>query len=478
MKAIVVGAGIGGLATALRLAHRGYAVEVLERGERVGGRCRSLEIQGCRFDVGPTLLMMLGPLRRLFEDIGEPLERHLALTLCDPTYRVFFADGSRLDPSPNLALMTERVEAMCGSEEARRIGPFFERLRRLAEAAVPAFVERDYAGPWSLFGPKELSLLLRHRLLANLSKTVDRTFRDERLRMLFSFQTLYLGLSPKEAPWVYALLAWMECGEGVWYPQGGLAQVSETLARLTEARGATIRTGCAVRRIEGGGVHLANGETRAADVVVCNADLPYARRELLGESPKRLRASCSALCLYLDYEGELPGLLHHNVFFGPDFEANLRAVFNGAPMPEDPAFYACLSARNDPTAAPPGHANLSLLIPCPNLDHPLGETQLATLRNCVLDRLRREVGLDPTRIAGERAVGPNEWATELNLDRGAAFGLSHHFLQSAAFRPSNRSRSNPRLVFVGASTRPGNGVPMALISAELAERRVLEILRR
>lgn len=473
----IVGAGMGGLALAARLAHRGHRVVVFEKTGVVGGRNRPLRVGGSEFDAGPTLLMMLDPFFALFRDLGERLEDHLDLVLCDPSYRVFWAEGSRLDSTPNVALMVRRLERLAGPDDALAYPALLGRLAALYRDAVPNFVRVDYRSLADFASARKLALVAKHRMLANLGRQVERAVRDERLRMLLSFQTMYLGLSPFDAPWVYGVLTYMECGEGIWYPRGGMVRLAEAIAGLARARGAEIRLNAEVRAITGSRVHLADGEALEADEIVVNADLPYAERELLGEpvttAKRRRRYSCSALMFYIDYAGRLPELLHHNVFFGSDFRGNLDDIFHRRRIPDDPAFYACVSARTDPARAPEGSDNLMLLVPCPNLEEGWTETAECRLREAVFARLRREVGFAPERIRGLRVVGPGDWRTELNLDRGAAFGLSHDFWQSAFFRPGLRSRSNPRVSFVGASTQPGNGLPMVLISAELVERRLL-----
>jgi phytoene desaturase len=472
---IVVGAGLGGLATALRLSHLGHRVTVLEKTDQVGGRNREVKVGPATFDGGPTLLMMLDPFRKLFEDVGERLEDQLQLSLCDPGYRVFFADGARIEGTPNVARMIRQIQDLSDPEDALAYPRLLGDLAALYEASIPNFVRKNFYGPADFFAPRSLGLVRRHRMLGNLASGIARYVRDPRLRMLFSFQTMYLGLSPYEAPWVYAVLTYMEYGEGIWYPKGGMVEVCRSVARLAERRGTNVRLNAPVAKIEGNRVVLESGETLEADAVICNADLPYAERELASRpAPRadRRRYSCSAYMLYLDYEGELPQLLHHNVFFGRDFEGNLADIFTREKLPEDPAFYACVSARSDPQQAPAGHENLYVLVPCPNLDRPWATADGCELQERVFSRLASEVGFDPTRVAAMREYSPIDWKEDLNLDHGAAFGLSHHFAQSAFFRPGNRSRSNPNLYYVGASTVPGNGLPMVLISAELVEDRL------
>ncbi len=469
---VVIGAGVGGLATALRLAHRGEQVIVLEKTDQVGGRNRTMRVGECDFDGGPTLMMMLDPFKKLFTDVGERMEDHLDISLCNPSYRVFYRDGTRINGSPNVAEMMAQIEKISGPKDAARYPQMIGDLAALYEASIPNFVRSNFTNKFKTFSPGSLALVLKHGMLGNLAKRVERYMDDERLRMLFSFQTMYLGLSPFDSPWVYATLTYMEYGQGIWYPKGGMPKISHAIADLAVKKGAEIRLNHSVSRIEGSRVVLESGETIDAKAVISNADLPYSDRVLVGKPMKPKRYSCSAYVLYFDYEGELPDLLHHNVFFGADFRGNLDEIFHRRGLPADPAFYASISARSDAERAPQGHENLYVLVPCSNLDRPFTSSDAAALRGSVIDRLSHEVGLDATRIRGEASFGPNEWQQVLNLEKGAAFGLSHDFLQSAFFRPGNVSKSNKHLFHVGASTTPGNGLPMVLISAELVEERL------
>lgn len=471
-RIVIVGAGLGGLAAGLRLAHEGHLVTILEKTDQIGGRNRRVRVNACDFDGGPTLLMMLEPFRKLFADVGERLEDHLSLSLCDPGYRVFYSDGSRISAIPNVDRMTDEIRRI-SPRDAERYPAFLENLSELYKDSVPNFIEKNFYSPIHFFGPKSLALVMKHGMLGNLAKRVERTFEDPRVRMLFSFQSMYLGLSPYEAPWVYATLAYMEFGPGIWYPKGGVPAISEVIAGLAQRRGDEVRLETAVDRIDGSAVTLATGEVVEADVVLCNADLPYAQRELQGLPDKRkLKSSCSAYAMFVDYAGSVPELGHHSIFFGKDFRENLDQIFSQMMLPEDPAFYSCVSCRSEPSRAPEGHENLFLLAPCPNLDRPWSDSDGCELRDRVFSRLERETSFRRENIQAIKVTSPVDWQRELNLDRGAAFGVSHHFRQSAYFRPSNRSRTNPRLYFVGASTVPGNGMPMVLISADLAVQRM------
>jgi phytoene desaturase len=477
---VVVGAGLGGLATALRLAHRGHRVTVLEKNDSTGGRNRRVQVGECAFDGGPTLMMMLDPFKKLFSDVGERLEDHMNIKLCDPSYRVFFADGSQIEGTPNVARMVAQIERLSGRHEAERYGKLLGDLAELYRISIPNFVRRNYNSMLDLASPKALGMVLQHHMLENLAKRIERYVEDPRLRMLFTFQTMYLGLSPYDAPWVYGVLTYMEYGEGIWYPMGGMARIHESVEELAATKGVEVRLNANVKAVRGKTVELDSGETITADAVITNADLPYSEETLEKEArkskpkPKR-RYSCSAYMMYIDYKGELPELLHHNVFFGSDFKGNLDALFHEPlSVPDEPAFYCCISKRSDPERAPEGHENVFVLIPCPNNDYPMSEADERKMQEYVYKRLHHAACFDKSKIVQMKSYGPRDWASDYNLDKGAAFGLSHDFMQSVCFRPDNRSKENPGVYYVGASTVPGNGLPMVLISAELVEDRLVK----
>ncbi len=477
---IIVGAGLGGLATALRLSHRGHKVTILEKNKHIGGRNSRVQVNECDFDGGASLMMMLDPFKSLFRDIGERIEDHLELKLCDPSYRVFFGDGSTIYGTPNVATMVDQIEKLCGRDEAERYGKLLGDLAELYRLSIPNFVRRNYNSPLDLVRLDSLKTVLKHHMLSNLSKRMEGYVSDPRLRMLFSFQTMYLGLSPFDAPWVYAVLTYMEYGEGIWYPMGGLSTINEKISELAVAKGVEIRTEAEVTSISGNTVTLVGGEVLSADAIICNNDLPYAEKQLVAPSgsstnkgaAKERRYSCSAYTMYLDYEGELPELKHHNIFFGNDFKGNLDGIFH-QPMGvhDDPAFYCCVSSKTDAQRAPAGHENIFVLVPCPNNDYDMKESDLERMRRHVFSRIP---GFDETKIRGMVTRTPKDWEEEYHLDKGATFGLAHDFWQSVCFRPDNRCKTNPHLFYVGASTVPGNGLPMVLISAELVEKRLEE----
>lgn len=483
-EVLIVGAGLGGLSAAVRLAAQGYRVRVLERHATPGGRCGLWESEGFRFDTGPTLLLMTDYLRKVFADAGRRMEDYLELRQLDPNYRVYFADGTRLDVTSRINGMLEGVEKI-----EPGVGPRF--LRFLAETSklytigLAAFVDRNVHRPRDFFNLKNGLLLLRARAMEQLQAMVGRFFRDERLQQAFSFQSLYLGLSPYESPAIYSLLPYTEVAGGLYFPMGGMHAIPRALARLAEELGVEISYGTEVSALERSGeriaaVRLADGRRLAADLVLVNADLPYAYETLLGEPYKnidRFDFSCSAYLMYLGVDRAYPALPHHNLVVPSDLRRACEDIFERHQVPADPAFYVCNPSKTDPALAPAGMENIYVLVPVPSQDpaRPIDwAVEGPRLEAEMLERLERFGLTDLKRhLVTKRTFTPADFHLELGATRGEAFGLAHGIDQVGYFRPHNRHAECTNLFFVGQSTHPGCGVPMVLISSRLVVERML-----
>ncbi len=481
---IVVGAGLGGLAAAIRLRHRGFRVTVLERHAHPGGRCGLWESEGFRFDTGPTLLLMVDYLRALFAEVGRPLERYLELRQLDPNYRVHYADGTTLDVTSRLNAMLEGLERI-----EPGVGPRF--LRFLSETAtlyrigLDGFVDRNIHKRADFFNLRNAGLLLRARAMERLQRMVRRYFRTEKLQHTFSFQSLYLGLSPFDSPAIYGLLPYTEVAGGLYFPMGGMHAMPRALARLAEEMGVEIRYRHDVRALERAdgriaAVTLADGTRLPADLVLANADLPYAYETLLGEKYPRIDRfdfSCSAFLMYLGVNRRYPELTHHALVVPRDLRTTCEDIFGGR-IPADPAYYVCNPSKTDPSLAPPGCENLYVLVPVPS-QQPGRELDWAVegprLEAAMLARLE-QFGLPDLRrhIVTRRTFTPADFSLEFSATRGEAFGLAHGIDQVGFFRPHNRHPSLENLYFVGQSTHPGCGIPMVLISSRLVVERMAE----
>jgi phytoene desaturase len=487
-RVAVIGAGVGGLAAAVRLAHAGFAVEVFERGAEPGGRCGRLRLGDFTFDTGPTLLLMPEVLEETFAAAGRPLADYLTLDRCDPNYRIHFRDGSTLTFTPDLERMARELERVEPGSFARYLA-FLARGHVQYRTSLERFVGRNFEHLGQFLTPASLRGIFAVRAHRRMYPEVARYFRDDRLRAALTFQTMYLGISPFRSPAVYGLLPYTELAGGIWYPRGGLHAVPLALARLADELGVRVHYGAPVAKVaiahgRARGLELADGRFVAAEAVLCNADLPWAYRNLIDprhatlRRADRLRYTSSAFMMYLGTRKRYPALLHHNVLFGGDYRGAFDDIFERLRVPADPSFYVNVSARTDPACAPSGSDNIYVLVPVPHRRPGLDwAVEGPRLREHVLARLA-DIGCpDVARhVEVERHFTPDDWEHELNLERGAAFGLSHDFFQVGPFRPPNQDPSIRNLFFVGASTQPGTGLPMVMLSARLVTERIVRHL--
>jgi phytoene desaturase len=489
MNVIVIGAGLGGIAVAGRLAKAGYKVTVLEKAQTPGGRAAVISKDGYHFDKGPTLFLMPQVFAETYAALGEPMEKHLELIRLDPTYRVHFHDGTSLDLSYQLPKMREQLDAI-------EPGAFEQFLKFMAEGykhyniSLEKFVGRNFTSLSQYFDLRNVPLLFQMKALVKHSANTSTYFKDDRLRAAFSFQNMYLGLSPYEAPATFSLLQYTELGDGVWFPKGGLFRPVETLEKIAAGLGVNFIYGQPVKRInvEGNrtnGVTLESGATLPADLVVANADLPYVYSNLLpadGTAAKlsHKKYTSSALMFYWGLKGERSSvLLHHNVFLADDeYKASFDKIFHDFTLPTNPSFYVNAPARTDASFAPANGDTLMVLVPVGRLNHERPQDWEALrerARSVVVDRLE-SLGVKNlrSRIVLEETMGPPDYLKQLNLANGSAFGLSHNFMQVGYLRPHNRHPRYGNLYFVGASTHPGTGLPMVLLSAKLTTQRILK----
>jgi phytoene desaturase len=483
---IVIGAGLGGLAIASRLARQRHHVTLIEKQAHPGGRTYKIERDGYRFDTGPTLFLMPAIFAETYQALGERMEDHLSLQRIDPTYRVHFHDGSSIDLTGDMPHMREQLDAL-------EPGAFNALLRFTSEgyrayhASIQYFVGRNFTSILQYFNPVNLPLMFELKALQKHYDNLSHYFRDPRLRAAFSFQNMYLGLSPYDAMATYSLLQYTELGEGVWFPRGGMYEVIRDMEQIARGLGVQCRYGNPVSKInvEGRrttGVTLADGETLSADVVVANADLPYVYAKLLPDGMPgrlaRMKYTSSALMFYWGLKGaRSPELLHHNVFLADhQYRQSFERIFRDLTLPDEPSVYVAAPARSEPDFAPPDGDSLMALVPTGHIDerHTQDWPALqARARDAVFGRLR-QIGLGDIeqRVLFEETYGPQDYRDELNLAKGSAFGLSHNFLQVGYLRPHNRHPRYGNLYFVGASTHPGTGLPLVLLSARLVEERI------
>ncbi len=489
-RVAVVGAGMGGLAAAVRLAATGFEVEVFEKNDSVGGRMNRLETDGFTFDTGPSLLLMTDTYRELFSFAGRDLDDYVRLIPLDGQYRITFGDGDELTirrTLPELIKEIERIEPGVTPNFYR----FLEDACHKYRLGRSEFVERDFEGARDFFGLRNLRLLLKTKAVNNYYRQVSKFFKTDKLRQAFSLQTMYLGLSPFEAPAVYSLLPYTELAEdGLWFPEGGMYTLVEAMRKLATELGVKFHLNSPVEKVvvikgRARGVRVNDREVEA-DAVLANADLPYAYRELLGGAAdsdfkhrKRedLKYTASAFMLYLGVDEKLD-MLHHNFYLSDRYKENFDAIFEDGELPDDPSFYAVVPSKTEPSMAPEGADTLFVLVPVPHLNDKVDWVRDGeAFKEKVYEMLERRCGLNRASVVSETVVTPLDWRDNYNLEEGAAFGIGHGIFQVGYFRPPMISSSIDGMYFVGASTRPGTGVPLVTIGARLVAERIKREVR-
>lgn len=487
-RALVVGAGVGGLTAAMKLAHAGFDVTVFEKQSEPGGRCGRVSFDGFQFDLGPTILLMPHVLESAFASVGRKLSDYLKLTRCDPHYRVHYRDGSRFTLWTDQQRMSEELERL-EPGSAARYRDFIEHGRKQHDLAFPKFISKHFASVWPFVAPSNVPAIFQVGALKKLWPHVSAFFRDSRLRQALSFQTMYLGLSPWDAPAVFSLLPFTEAEHGIWFPEGGLHAVPLALAKVCGELGVKFRYSTSIRRfaVENGkavGVELEDGSVERGDVVLCNADYAHGVKHFLpsdiatkrSEAVERRRFTSSGYMLYLGLKREVPELMHHNVFFGSDFEGSFRDIFGRRRVPDDVSFYVNAPSRTGTGFAAAGKDALYVLVPVPEQNEGVDwAVEGPKVRAQVFARLKAEgYGDIESLVESERVITPNDWASDLNLARGSNFGLAQSFWQIGPFRPTVTDPDVQKLFWCGASIQPGTGVPTVMLSAGFAVDAILE----
>ena len=481
-RVVVVGAGLGGLSAAMRLAGAGREVTVIEREDVPGGRAGRVELESgsgtFHIDTGPTVLTMPDLIADAFDSVGEDMDDWLELTPVTPLYRAFYPDGSRLDVHSDVDEMAEEIRTVIGPEEAAGYRRYVDFVSQLYRYEMTDFIDRNIDSPFDLLTPN-LARLAGIGGFRRLAPKVREFLRDPRTERVFSFQAMYAGLSPYDALAIYAVIAYMDSVAGVYFPKGGMHAVPQAMAAAAEKHGVTFRYGTEVTRVETRGqravaVHTADGERIEADVVVLNPDLPVAYRDLLGRSPwgvRRLDYSPSCFLLLAGSSASYSQIAHHNIHFGKSWKGVFEDLIDRKQLMSDPSLLVTNPSHSDPDLAPPGKNVFYVLFPTPNLDAPIDWSLTKDrYRDEVIRTLeeRGYVGFGDS-IEVEDITTPQDWA-DRGMERGAPFASAHSFLQTGPFRPGNMWGQN--VVFTGSGTQPGVGVPMVLVSGRLAAERI------
>jgi len=486
---IIVGAGPGGLASALLLAKEGIRVTVVEKQPRVGGRTSSFQADGFRFDLGPTFFHYPRVLEEIFAAVGRDLRKEVNLLPVDPLYRLVFGAGGELRATSDLDRMEKQVAALSPAD-APSLRRWMDDNRRKLASFKPC-LESPFLSLLDLFHPQILKLLPLLKPWRSLDGDLKRYFSDPRVRLAFSFQSKYLGMSPFQCPSLFSILSFLEYEYGIFHPEGGCGEISHALARVASDLGVDIRLSCPVRRIlfsgkTAVGVETDQGEIRG-DAIVINADFARAMTRLVPDRLRRRwtdrrisgkRFSCSTFMLYLGIDGRFDEVPHHNVYISADYERNLREIEKEHVLSEDPSCYLQNATITDRSLAPDGMSTLYILVPVthrhPNVDWRVEVPRQRALALRQVEKLGiRDV---EKRIRYERILTPPEWEEDYEIYRGATFNLAHNLGQLLHKRPRNRFEDLDAVYLVGGGTHPGSGLPVIFESARITAKLLLEDL--
>jgi phytoene desaturase len=477
----VVGAGPGGLASAMLLARAGLRVRVLERLETPGGRTSSLESgTGFRFDLGPTFFLYPRVLSDIFSACGYDLNKEVEMVKLDPQYRLIFGSGGDLLATPDLARMEDAVAQLSPNDR----GSFTRFMTETREKFVrfAPFLEKPFERWTDLANPDLLKLVPLLKPWKSLDSELGRFFSDERIRLAFTFQSKYLGMSPFRCPSLFSILSFLEYEHGVFHPIGGCGEVSATMARLAEEMGVEIHYGEPVESMEFHGKRITSVTTSkatySADATVVNADFARAMTRLVPDELRRRwsdkkiasrRFSCSTFMLYLGLEGCYESVPHHNIYLAENYRENLADIERRHRLSIDPSMYVQNASVTDSSLAPPGMSTLYALIPVshkhPNINW---KKEAPAFREIAINQLEK-IGIENVRprIRYEKMITPDDWQEDYAIYRGATFNLSHDLNQMLHMRPHNRFEDIDGMYLVGGGTHPGSGLPVIYSSAKI-----------
>jgi diapolycopene oxygenase len=493
MKVNVVGGGLAGLAAAVRLAAEGHQVAIFEQNGHLGGKMNVWKSMGYTFDMGPTIITMPDVLNRLFESVGRRMEDYVDLVSLDPQWRTFYADGSHIDLCSSLEAMTKELSRTAPSEIGSYLS-FLTYCQRMYDISEKWFFWK----PWgslkdvmsaSTFGPQSLSLAAAIDPMSSIHQAVGRHFKDPRLKQLFEHFVQYVGSSPFVAPAILCLIPWVQLGYGCWYPMGGTGQIAAALTKLCDEFNIEVHCNTTVSRIEitngkAAGIVDGTGKIYPCDAIVANSDITKTCTELLPEKEaaaavrrqgSALEPACSGMVLYLGCRKKFSGFLHHDFLFSADSDAEFADIYEKKIPHGDPSIYLAIPSLTDPTVAPEGCEAVYALVHTPYISPEYDwSTRAKEYRDIIVKKMER-CGFDGL----EESIETERWITPLDLEKlyrvnkGAIYGVVTRRGITSAFKTGNRS-ALPGLYFAGGSVNPGAGVPMVLMSGQIAAECLLE----
>lgn len=480
MDAIVIGAGFGGLSAAALLAKKGFNVKVFEKNEQPGGRASVYSDKDFYFDMGPSWYLMPDVYERFYAQFGKKPEDFFKLERLDPSYRIFFGDKKLVDVAADLEKNFELFDSL-EENGAEKLKEYLKSSEELYDFSIEEMLYKDYNSILDFLNGKLLLRGYKLNIWENLQHYVNKKFKSDEARKILEYAIGFLGGSPANTPSFYHLMSHVDLTMGVFYPQGGMRKVVESIYNLAEFHGVDFSFNEPVEMLE---VHnhrvkrvITNKGAYEADVIIVNADYAHSELDFLTKENRtyddkywnsRVLAP-SAMVVYLGVDYTVDKLVHHNLFLDEDWEHGFDTIFDPkkAAWPENPSYYVNVPSRTDLSAAPKGSDTLFILIPlAPGLEDTPELRE--SFYNKIMDDLEAKLGENiRDRIVVKRIFALNDFKHRYNAYKGTALGLSHTLRQSALWRPAHKSKKVKNLYYSGHYTHPGIGVPMTLISSQI-----------
>lgn len=481
----VIGSGIAGLSAAAVLAEKGYSVDVFEKNDKPGGRINYFDVEGFRFEMGPSWYWMPEVFEDFFQRFGKTSSDFYELKRLDPSYRVIFSKDESIDIPAGFDALCDLFESI-EKGSAQKLRKFMDHAEVKYKVGMNEFVWKPGRSIFEFAEMKVLRNALRLQLFKSISREVSKVVKDSRLRQILEFPVLFLGATPSDTPALYSLMNYADLKLGTWYPQGGMYKIAEAFYEIAQSMGVNFHFNSPVKAFSYGQGKiervLASGELKT-DYVVANADYHHVDRNILDSQYANYdeaywdsrKMAPSSLLIFLGVGKKIDKLKHHNLFFDADFDRHAFEIYKEAQWPSDPLFYVCAPSKTDDTVAPENCENLFILMPlAPDLDDSDTSVLDAYYRK-IIERIEAYTGEEISdSVLYKKYFSVKDFKGLYNSFKGNAYGLANTLMQTAILKPSIQNKKLKNLYYTGQLTVPGPGLPPSIISGQMVAQEIIQ----